>query len=506
VSRLPLRVRLVAGFVVAMVVLLTAAGAFVYWRVEYALDRGLDSELDQATAVITPLVDVAGQVSSPEAADATGAGWQVVDGTGHVVDSGGTAPAAPLVTATDLDDVGAGALTKDIGKLLPVADKPYRVQVTALEPGDHYLVVGVRRDHRDEALRELFLQLTLAGLGALAIAAVVGDILARAALRPVERYRRRAAEIAGGADGLRLDVPAGRDDEVTRLGHTLNEMLAALERSLERERRFVNEASHELRTPLTLIKSRIQLARRRPRTVPEHEVVLDELAVDVASLTDLADQLLTLGATDGASHGPEGHANVVEIATAVVERHRVTHPERADQLTLESAGAMTAAIDARGLERILTNLVDNAFTHGSPPVEVRLRPVPPIAGDRVAKGAGAAGWCLIEVSDAGAGMSPELMDRAAERFTRSAEARSRPGAGLGLAIVVALARSAGGELRICHGEHHTRHGQQVPGVSCEHSTAMTATVIVPRSAGHEGGDEAEESAEPEGAQRRPRAS
>ncbi|MFL6150745.1 MAG: hypothetical protein ACJ72B_00030, partial [Ornithinibacter sp.] len=63
-SRLPLRVRLVAGFVVAMLVLLTAAGAFVYWRVEYALDRGLDTELDQATAVITPLV---GPTAAPSA-------------------------------------------------------------------------------------------------------------------------------------------------------------------------------------------------------------------------------------------------------------------------------------------------------------------------------------------------------------------------------------------------------------------------------------------------------
>jgi signal transduction histidine kinase len=494
VRKLPLRVRLVAGFVVAMLVLLTAAGAFVYWRVEYALDRGLDTELNQATAVITPLVDPTGHVTSPEAADATGAGWQVLDSTGHVVDSGGTAPTAPLVTVTDLDHVDAGALTKDIGKLLPVADKPYRVQVTALEPGEHYLLVGVRRDHRDEALRELLLQLSLAGLGALAVAAVVGDLLARAALRPVERYRRRAAQIAGGADGLRLDVPAGRDDEVTRLGHTLNDMLAALERSLERERRFVNEASHELRTPLTLIKSRIQLARRRPRTTAEHEVVLDELAVDVARLTDLADQLLTLGATEGAPDGdrsgadgaPEGGANLAEVASAVVERHRLTHPDHADQLTLDVAldvpgGDITAAIDARALERILTNLIDNAFTHGAPPVEIRVRPSPNTATDPDTIGAEPR-WALIEVTDAGNGMAPELLDRAAERFTRSAEARSRPGAGLGLSIVVALVRSAGGELRICYAHHHTSHGQHLPEMPCEHPTAMTATVIVPRTA------------------------
>ncbi len=74
VSRLSLRVRLVAGFSVAMLVLLIGAGAFVYWRVEYALDRGLDSELKQATSVIVPLIGADGTVSSPEAADATGVG------------------------------------------------------------------------------------------------------------------------------------------------------------------------------------------------------------------------------------------------------------------------------------------------------------------------------------------------------------------------------------------------------------------------------------------------
>ncbi|GAW51872.1 MULTISPECIES: sensor histidine kinase [unclassified Nocardioides] len=463
-SRLPLRVRLVAGFVVAMLVLLGAAGAFVYWRVEYALDRGLDTELDQATAVITPLVDASGRVASPAAADATGAGWQVLGSNGQLLDSGGTAPTTSLVPAADLDEVGSGPITKDIGRLLPVADQPYRVQITALDPTGPYLVVGVRRDHRDEALRELLLQLSLAGLGALVVAAVVGDLLARAALRPVERYRRRAAEIAGGADGLRLDVPAGRDDEVTRLGHTLNDMLSALERSLEHERRFVNDASHELRTPLTLLTSRIQLARRRSRTTQEHEAVLDELAVDVARLTDLAGQLLELGAPDDAR---AEDTDVTQVVRDVLARRRLAQPGGADHpdVDLPSADAR-AAVDSHTLERILTNLVDNAYLHGSPPVQVRVRVVP--------------GWTVIEVRDAGPGMPPALMTRATERFTRAAEARSRPGAGLGLSIVEQLARRAGGELRLCYQEHHSRHGPPTSVVRCDHSTSMTATVILPR--------------------------
>lgn len=468
-SRLPLRVRLVAGFLAAMSVLLTATGAFVYWRVEYALDRGLDAELDQATTTISRLVDTTGHVTPREPADATGAGWQVLDSHGVVLDAGGPAPTAPMVTTRDLDRAGTGPVTKDIGNLFRVADKPYRVHVTALEPGSRYLLVGVRRDHRDEALRELLLQLALAGLGALVVAAAVGDLLARAALRPVERYRRRAEEIAGGADGLRLDVPDGRDDEVTRLGHTLNDMLAALERSLAHERRFVNDASHELRTPLTLLKSRIQLARRRSRSPEEHERILDELAVDVTRLSELAEQLLAMGS---AADAPAGTADVNRAVSAVVERRRLAGPYRAHQITLALCTPPAhAAIDPLALERVVTNLIENACVHGRPPVHVRVAP----AGEE---------WVVVHVEDAGSGMDPDLLARATGRFTRAPEARARPGAGLGLSLVEQSVASAGGEVRLCYGGTHAHHGTAVP-VPCDHAVSMSASVVLPSVSGRQ---------------------
>jgi signal transduction histidine kinase len=460
-SRLPLRVRLVAGFVVAMLVLLTAAGAFVYWRVEYALDRGLDTDLDRATATITPLVSATGMVSAPDAADATGAGWQVLDSDGTLLDHGGAA-ATPMVGSHVLAEVGAGTLTRDLGRLLPGTDDPFRIHVTSVGSDGPYLLVAVRRNHRDEALRELLLQLTLAGLGALAVATLVGDRLARAALHPVERYRRRAEEISDGVTGLRLDVPANRDDEVTRLGHTLNDMLAAQERSLEHERRFVNDASHELRTPLTLLKSRLQLARRRSRSVEEHEEILDELTVDVGRLADLAEQLLTLGA-----HQPDnpGAADLGGTVGAIVEQRRAAHPDQADQLTLEQPRTpVLVAIDPHSLGRVVSNLVENAFAHGAPPVRVRV-----VARE---------GWGVVEVQDAGPGMPPELLEEATQRFTRAPEARSRPGAGLGLALVEQIVSGVGGELRLCSGGAHSRHGVATTS-ACAHSGAMTATVIVP---------------------------
>ncbi len=465
-SRLPLRVRLVAGFALAMAVLLTAAGTFVYWRVEYALDRGLDGELETATTTLSRLVSPEGTVSDRDAADATGVAWQVLATDGSVVSRGVDAPKAPLVAPADLTAAARGSATVDTGRFLPAAKAPYRARVTDLPGTDDTLVVAVRRDHRDEALRELLLQLLVAGFGALVVAGLVGERLAHAALAPVERYRRRASDIAAGRSGLRLDVPDDRDDEVTRLGHTLNRMLDTLESALERERRFINDASHELRTPLTLLTSRIQLARRRSRSVAEHEAVLAELEVDVTRLSALAEHLLTLSSHEQAR--PDGAPATTDLAAAArnaVEHRLLAGVDQLGDVQVEAASAPLAvplrAVDA---ERLLGNLLANARVHGRPPVRVRVR--------------NAGGWVVLDVRDDGDGMPVELLSHATGRFARADEARTRPGSGLGLALVDDIVRAAGGELRLCHaGAHHPA----TPAVDgpCDHDERMTVTVVLP---------------------------
>ena len=377
-SGLPLRIRLVVGFSTATLVVLLAAGTFVYWRVDYALDRGLDTELTHAGRAIDRLVGPDGEVSDRSAAEATGVAWQVLGSDGTVLDHGGPAGPAPLVAARQLARVdGAAPRTYDVGDFLPASREPYRLRVieTSASSG-HYLLVGIRRDHRDEALRELLLQLAVAGLGALIVTAFVGERLARAALHPVEQYRRRAAQIAAGAAELRLDVPPLRDDEVTRLGHTFNDMLTALEGALDRERQFVNEASHELRTPITVLTGRIQLALRRTRTQAEHERILTELEVDLDRLARLADQLLELG---GAStRTAAGAGDLAAVVSRVVSQRRLADPPTGgDTLVNLATGPLPVRIADFELERIVTNLLDNALTHGAAPFEVSVdQPTP----------------------------------------------------------------------------------------------------------------------------------
>jgi signal transduction histidine kinase len=247
---------------------------------------------------------------------------------------------------------------------------------------------------------------------------------------------------------------------VTRLGHTLNAMLASLDQALTRERRFVNDASHELRTPLTLLTGRIQLARRRPRTVEEHERILDELAVDTDRLIRLADQLLVLGQ-------PVATGETADLADVV---RTVARGLPADVVISDvtASGPVIVAADRLSLERIVGNLLTNASRHGAPPVTVDV--------------SAHAGWGLLVVSDAGAGMPPELLQRATERFVRADDARSRPGSGLGLSLVAELVTAYGGELRLCHDGTHVSHGRAAP-IPCAHGEAMTVSVLLPRDEG-----------------------
>ncbi|MBA2559120.1 MAG: HAMP domain-containing histidine kinase [Propionibacteriales bacterium] len=472
-SRLSLRLRLVAGFAAAMLVVLSAAGSFVYWRVQFALDRELNSELVDTSSRLAPQVTPSGRLHD-QSALLGGERYQVFDARGRVLSHSPSGPAQALLDPTEVRQALDRPVFRDIGELLPGSSQALRVYATALDVSRTgaaaVLLVAAERKQRDEALRELLGQLLLAGLVTLLVTAVVGERLAKLSLAPVERYRRQATDITGGATGIRLDVPPGRDDEITRLGYTLNDMLQALEEALEHERRFVNDASHELRTPLTLIDTRVQLARRRRRTVEQYEAVLDEIQTDIGRLSRLADQLLDAGPLSQGSHADDS-ADLAAIVRAEVERRRTLAPAetpygRSGSLQAITSNSTLVAMNPLRLLQLVGNLLDNAAVHGAPPVTVTV--------DQV----GQAG--RLVVSDVGPGMDDVTLASAPERFARAPEARTRPGAGLGLALVYAAVSGSGGELRLCFQGRHESFGATMP-VECEHADEMTVTVLLAMS-------------------------
>lgn len=465
--RLPLRVRLIAGFAAAMLAVLAGAGAFVYLRVQYALDRRLNADLATESAAVAGAVH-AGTPPSGTPAIVSGALYQILDRSGAVLDASAGLPPRPLLSAGQVADALHGPVRTDRGTLLPISAEPLRilatpVAATPLPAGQPaVVVVAVRRDQRDEALRELVAQLALANLTALGVASLVGYRLARAALDPVERYRAQATRIAAGATGVRLEVRSG-DDELTRLGRTLNDMLTALDTALERERRFVSDASHELRTPLTLLAAELELALRRPRPTAELQEALRAAATDTAALIRLADTLLAVGAQ--APPGPATPAiDPAGVLPPIVQRYRNAADLTDTVLRTHFEPAPPVRIEPAALKRIATNLLDNATRHGAPPITIATH-----TGGR---------YMQLTVHDAGPGMPTEFLPHAAERFTRADTARTTPGTGLGLSLVDAVVAANHGHLWWCSGTTH-HHPQPIP-VPCTHSgTGTTITVLLP---------------------------
>ena len=226
------------------------------------------------------------------------------------------------------------------------------------------LVVGATPEHRNDTLASLQAAFLIGGPIALLLISLGGYLLAGAALRPIESMRRRAAEISTSSLDERLPVPPA-DDEVSRLGRTLNEMLARLEDGLERERRFVADASHELRTPLTTLRAELELALRRSRTTQEFENSIRSAAEETDRLSRIADDLLVLARAEQGTLAlrPEP-TDLVDVVEKVRDRFGARAELEGRSLTVDADEAPVARVDRPRVEQALGNLVDNAFEHG----------------------------------------------------------------------------------------------------------------------------------------------
>ena len=428
-ARIPLRLRLTLVFSLAMAAVLAAVGAFLYARV----GDSLLEQVDESLAVRAGALAVSAREGTTESALAGGDDeFAQVLGPGGRVEAATPGYGGPLLSADELADARGRELRVSAKVAPPGEDEAEPARLLAVPAGGSTVVVGASLEDRADALSGLLAQLLVGGPLALALAAAAGHVLAGAALRPVDAMRRRAGEISAETSGERLPLPAARD-EIHRLGTTLNAMLDRLEAGLVRERRFVADASHELRTPLASLRAELELALRRPRTPRELTAALRSAAEEVDRLLLLAEDLLVLAATeDGDLPVHRAPVDARELFEGVADRFAARAQAAGRELGVCSAGFVLHADRVR-LEQALWNLVDNALRHGA---------------GRIVLGASAAdGRTVLSVRDEGPGFPPGFEGRAFERFSRGDEARSSGGAGLGLAIVDAVARAHGGEAR-----------------------------------------------------------
>jgi signal transduction histidine kinase len=421
--RLPIRTRLTLAFAGLTVLVLGVASValLLLFRAELAqtVDEGLWSR-----AVSMPPDPRPAVAASREESFA-----QFIDADGSSVSSEGID--APLLPASVLRSVtGPTYFDRDIR--ISEETFPARLLVTPLPPGiGAFVIVGADVEDQREAVERLTTLIAIGGPVLLLALAVLGWILAGAALRPVERLRAEAAALSIAEPTRRLPAP-DTGDELQRLTETLNGMLDRVHEALERERRLVDEASHELRTPLGLMQAELDLALKEPRSREELEAALRSIAQETARLRRLTQDLLVLARSDG-GHIPV-HRTHVEVSS-ILERVAAEFGDRAARAGVRvavSGSPLRARLDGDRVRQAVENLVANAIRHAGRGGSVEMK------AERDADA------LHIVVRDSGGGFADDVLDRAFEPFARADGNRGSEGAGLGLAIVRAVAEAHGG--------------------------------------------------------------
>lgn len=323
-------------------------------------------------------------------------------------------------------------IASDLGNF-GVATVPIKVNDTVIG----VLQIGLNREDVDEMLRAVVLVFAIGAPFVLGAAVAGGYVVSRRMLRPVVTITDLATALQADALGSRLNLTLP-NDELGRLAGAFDAMLARIDAAFARQRQFTGDAAHELRTPLSLMRSQVDLALSRERSLAEYREALQSLGGDIERLTQLVTTLLTLARADAGKLRIEREP--VDLATIVASLIDA-YQQRADELGItlvDESDSTPVLADADLLVQLLVNLTDNALAHTPP-------------GGRVAIGCEPRSrQACLWVVDSGDGIAPEHHARIFERFYRvdAGRARDQGGAGLGLAFCQAIADAHGGSLTV----------------------------------------------------------
>lgn len=423
--RLRTRVTLVAAALIAVV--LAATGSFVYLRVQSELVHTMDETLRSRADIQRLVVQRSGTLPPNQPDDVVA---QIVGADGSVVSSSDEL-ADPLASG----DIDRPILSEREAVSIDGEIVPARLLAVPIGDGN-VLVVGASFDDQRQTLSRLATTLLIGGPLTLILVVGVTWLLVGWTLRPVESIRAEAAAISAAEPGRRLPDPGTRD-ELARLAETLNGMLERLERAIDHERRFVDDASHELRTPLSNLKAELDLALARSRTADELERALRSASEETDRLSRLAEDLLVLARADrGRLPIRRRSVEVAGLVGDAVTSFAARAAQRHVDIEVLVPNGLLAEVDEMRMRQALGNLLDNGIRHA------------PSGGLLSVAARRDDGTVRLEVRDTGPGFPPEFLPVAFEAFARPDGSRSRAegGAGLGLAIVAAVAAAHGGSV------------------------------------------------------------
>jgi signal transduction histidine kinase len=321
---------------------------------------------------------------------------------------------------------------------IELSGRPMRaVLVTSRALQGMTLVHAVSRAQLNEVIQSRARVFTGLFIGTLGLVLLSARWLGRQLAADVNRVTAVARRVASGELTARAGTTGLASPETRALARELDNMVTELAALMAAQRNFISYAAHELRSPLAAIQGELQLALRRPRTADAYVETLGSVLSDVAALTQLAEDLLTLARAQANPSVPEqtSLAGVVEDSIRLVQGAAQIQEAKID-VEIEPIATIRVVGRHGDLCRMLRNLLENAIKFG------------PRGGHVVVRGLGEGELVTLVVQDAGPGIDPKDQAGLFEPFFRGStqNAKSTNGTGLGLAIALEIARKAGGDI------------------------------------------------------------
>jgi signal transduction histidine kinase len=304
-------------------------------------------------------------------------------------------------------------------------------------PDGHRLLVG-DEEERIEALDGALLRgFAGAFVGVVVLGVAGGYALNRDVHRRLSAISGTAEAIIDGDMARRVPV-RGSNDDLDRLALTFNRMLDRIAGLMESLKQVSNDIAHDMRTPLTRLRQKLESGLTEPQ---ERAAALEGALGDLDSILDTFAGLLRIAQIEsGARRAAFRPSDLSAIGHTVVEAFAPSAEDAQQTLRLEGDASVPVVGDPELLTQMLVNLVENALRHAGPGADIRVA---------AARGESAA---TLAVIDNGPGVPSQERERLFDRFYRLERSRSTPGSGLGLALVAAVARLHGAEVRLLSAE------------------------------------------------------
>ena len=315
------------------------------------------------------------------------------------------------------------------------AEHQYGIRIMNARIGpDIVLQIGLsleKNAHFIEAFRKIF---SVSMIAVLVFAAVVGWFLSRKALIGVEEVTRTAIQISEGSLDLRVPIK-NRGNEIENLAETFNQMLDRIQTLISKMAEMTDNIAHDLKSPLTRMRGMAELTLKSRKSDNDSQALASKVVEDCDRLLQMINTMLDISETEaGAANFDKKKVDIVPVLRAMVELFQPVAEDNAFTILTDLPNECYATVDVPSFQRMVANLLDNAFKYTSSggTVTVVVRNIEP--------------FIQISIQDTGVGISEQDLPQIFQRLYRCDTSRSQPGFGLGLSLARAIAKSHSGNI------------------------------------------------------------